>query len=358
MPEKSCTWWLSCICLQRKIWLLLTPAPMSALTYIRLFGFTAGTLLMLFWMVVILGYRRQRNFERVLFFLCLSLFLFYAGSLLAINAEIYYVVPPFSLQIFSTALVAAGLCFLPPLVLHLHLEYAETRNLLKAARWKRVGLILAYAPVPYFALKVYALLAVSVHFNFAVPGTSLGRGYGVWLIVTLLASAVWERKFGLLAPRKAEARFHWFAFVALWVAGAMVYEVHFQNWQYSPMGPAFLETLLALTSILPLGLLVYLVQRHDFLQFGRQKNLVYAVTVTFLALLYLSLVRRVSSWLEPVLPPEASAAILLFVLVVFYEPLQRLLSSRLQKTAQEEMDRTQKALAAIQGVARLGDLEN
>jgi len=121
-----------------------------------------------------LGYRRQRNFERVLFFLCLSLFLFYAGSLLAINAEIYYVVPPFSLQIFSTALVARSV-LLAAAVLHLHLEYAETRNLLKAARWKRVGLILAYAPVPYFALKVYALLAVSVHFNFAVPGTSLGR---------------------------------------------------------------------------------------------------------------------------------------------------------------------------------------
>ena len=43
---------------------------------------------MLFWMVVILGYRRQRNFERVFFFLCLALFLFYGGSLLAINSEI------------------------------------------------------------------------------------------------------------------------------------------------------------------------------------------------------------------------------------------------------------------------------
>src|SRR5882672_2878981 len=324
---------------------------MSALTYIRLIGFTAGTLLQLFWLVVILGYRRQRNFERVLFFLCLSLFFFYAGSLLAINAEIYYAVPPPSLQIFSTALIAAGLCFLPPLVLHLHLEYAETRNLLKPRPWKRIGLTLLYAPVPYFALKVYALLASSEHFNILVPGSSLGRSYGVWLIVALLASTIWERKFGLSAPRRVEAQFHWFAFVALWFASALVFQVHFSSWQYSSKWPIVAETLLALTSILPLGLLIYLVQRHDFLQFGRQKNLVYAVTVTFLALLYLSLVRRVSTWLEPVFPPEASAAILLFVLVVFYEPLQRLLSSRLQKTAQEEMDRTQKALATIQEVA-------
>ena len=46
----------------------------------------------------------------------------------------------------------------------------------------------------------------------------------------------------------------------------------------------------------------------------------YAVSATFLALLYLSLVRRVSGWLEPELPPEASASILLFVLVIFIEP--------------------------------------
>jgi len=50
---------------------------MHFLLYVRLIGFTAGTLLQLFWMVVILGYRRQRNFERVFFFLCLALFFFY-----------------------------------------------------------------------------------------------------------------------------------------------------------------------------------------------------------------------------------------------------------------------------------------
>jgi len=47
--------------------------------------------------------------------------------------------------------------------------------------------------------------------------------------------------------------------------------------------------------------MIYLVWRHNFLQIGRQKNLVYAVSATFLALLYLSLVRRVSGWLEPML---------------------------------------------------------
>src|SRR5437667_10593773 len=102
---------------------------MGSLLYIRLIGYTAGTLLQLFWMVVILGYRRQRNFERVLFFLCLALFLFYCGSLLGLNAQIYYEVQPARLLEVAAAILLTGLCAIPPLLVHLNFEYAEARNL-------------------------------------------------------------------------------------------------------------------------------------------------------------------------------------------------------------------------------------
>jgi hypothetical protein len=99
------------------------------LLYVRLIGYTAGTLLMLFWMVVILGFRRRRNFERVFFFLCVALFCFYSGSLLALNAQIYYAAPPASLETFSQMLLVLGLWTMPGLVLHLHVEYARDRDL-------------------------------------------------------------------------------------------------------------------------------------------------------------------------------------------------------------------------------------
>src|SRR5205807_8048605 len=67
-------------------------------------------------------------------------------------------------------------------------------------------------------------------------------------------------------------------------------------------------------------------------------------------------VRRVGIWLEPLLPPEASASILLFVLVIFIEPLQRMLGRSLRETAQLEMDRVQKLMAEIQQEARQGNL--
>src|SRR5215467_8371315 len=117
MQEKSCTWELSCLMGRHRI--PCKGAQVDFLLYFRLIGFTAGTLLQLFWMVVILGFRRQRNFERVFFFLNLALFLFYSGSLLALNAKIYYATPPLALQTFALTLICLSLCILPSLLLHL-----------------------------------------------------------------------------------------------------------------------------------------------------------------------------------------------------------------------------------------------
>src|SRR5215472_18948330 len=73
---------------------------MHYVVYLRLVLLTAGTLLPFFWMIVILGHRRQRNFERIFFFLCLALVFFFGSSLLALNAQLYYTTIPASLAIF------------------------------------------------------------------------------------------------------------------------------------------------------------------------------------------------------------------------------------------------------------------
>jgi two-component system, NtrC family, sensor histidine kinase HydH len=330
---------------------------MGSLVYIRLIGFTAGTLLQLFWMVVILGYRRQRNFERVFFFLSLALFFFYSGSLLALNAQIHYVEPPAPLTAFAKTLLCAGLCFLPPLLIHLHFEYAETRGLLRRAALKRTVLIAAYVPVLYFALRAYPLVASAPGFDFLVPGNALGRGYGVWLGLAMLLSAAWEIRFTMRAPDRPQEWFHGLLAGVFVIGAAMVVQLHVLAPPISSNLADVVSTSLALLGLLPLALLIYLVQRFNFLQIGRQKNLVYAVSATFLALLYLSLVRRLSVWLEPELPPEATASILLFVLVIFFEPLQRLLSRSLRETAHREMDRVHRLMAETQQEAQRGNLK-
>jgi signal transduction histidine kinase len=124
---------------------------------------------------------------------------------------------------------------------------------------------------------------------------------------------------------------------------------------FSP-GQGASSSLLALFfALVPLGGLITQVQRFNFLQIGRQRNLIYAVFLVFLALLYLSLIRRASLVLTPFLPPEATAALLLFLPVVFLEPLQRAMKRLLRKTAQSEVDRAQRLMGPINDVARLGN---
>jgi signal transduction histidine kinase len=341
--------------------LFLRLHDMPTLLYIRLIGFTAGTLLMLFWMVVILGYRRQRNFERVFFFLCLALFLFYGGSLLALNAQIYYLQPPPLLTAFAWTILSAGLCFAPALLIHLHLEYASTRSLTpgtdgSSGRWKRLALTLCYALVVLLAIKAYRGLAFAQGFDFLLPANSFGKLFGVFMVGSLVGSAIWQFQFAAATANRNEKLFHRFVAGGLSLCGLLVLVLHVLQIPLAPRITAAATTSLAFLPIPLFAALIYAVQKYNFLQIGRQTNLMYAVSATFLALLYLSLVRRASGLLEPVLPPEATASILLFVLVIFVEPIQRLLSERIRETAEDRRDDVWRLVREIRGKAREGNL--
>jgi len=328
--------------------------------YLRLVVLTAGTLLPFFWMVVILGHRRQRNFERIFFFLCLALVLFFGASLLELNAQLYYGTVPASLAIFAWAVLCVGLWLIPSLLLHLHIEYAELRELLRRGIPKWLWLGAAYAPALLLTPWLYLAMRLRSGFDFVLPSNSLGRPFQIWLIISLGACAVLQDRFERSAPDREQKTFHKLLFASLMILTMWLPGLHFFLPRFGISmieGVGVYATIAGCIALLPLIALVRNVQRFNFLQIGRQRNLIYAVFATFLALLYLGFIRRTSQWMEPYLPPEATAAILLFLPVVFFEPLQRSLKKLLQRTAQTELDRAQRTMGPIQEVARLGNLE-
>jgi len=323
---------------------------------IQFIVFTAGTLLAFFWMVVILGHRRQRNFERILFFLCLALFFFYGGSLLAFNAQAYYAEVPQGLSRFAWLFICIGLTLIPPLLLHLQIEYAAIREVLTRSSTKVAWIVAAYAPLLYFVPHLFAIAHTAGLPDFLTPANALGFIYKVWLVASLVAAAAWQWLFAVSAPDVEQKRFHRSLVYALPIAGLGIAALHLAG-LFHTHAQFGISIFLAAVPLVPLAALVRNVQRFNFLQIGRQRNLIYAVFVTFLALLYLALVRRVSQWFDATIPPESTAAILLFLPVVFFEPLQRLLRASLRQTAVSEMDRTQRLMGPIQEMARLGSVE-
>jgi signal transduction histidine kinase len=327
---------------------------MRWLLYLRLVTLTAGTLLPFFWMVVILGHRRQRNFERIFFFLCLGLTLFFGSSLLALNAQLFYGTLPPRLLRFAWTFLSIGLWLVPPLTVHLHAEYAHLRGLIVGPREKYVWLAAAYAPAALLLPKLFMALRSGSGVDFEKPTQILGTSFRVWLLVALALGAYWQARFSRLAPDAQQRSFHRLTSVFL---GLFVLGLCGSFFVQQVPGWAHLSAILVVFALIPLGLLVGRVERFNFLQIGRQRNLIYAVFAVFIALLYLSFVRRAGQWLEPYLPPEAAAALLLFLPVVFFEPLQRLMRRLLRETAQTEVDRAQKLMGPINEIARGGDLE-
>src|SRR5246500_6057760 len=111
VQDKPCTWRLSCRQQEHRI--AGGQPRLHFYLYLRLIVLTAGTLLPFFWMVVILGHRRQRNFERIFFFLCLAIVFYFGASLLALNAQLYYSKIPAGLETFAWTMLCLGLWILP-----------------------------------------------------------------------------------------------------------------------------------------------------------------------------------------------------------------------------------------------------
>jgi signal transduction histidine kinase len=330
---------------------------MRLLLYLRFVMLTAGTLLPFFWMMVILGHRRQRNFDRVFFFLCLALTLFFGSSLLALNSQLFYDSPPSGLLRFAWAFLCLGLWFVPPLVIHLHIEYGALRGLLAPGSSKHLWLLVAYLPAAILLWNLFVAVRRPAGLDFERPSHALGVVFQFWFVAALTIAGYWERRFYQAAPDREQKSFHRVTFELLVLfAGLFLFLVVDQR-RWLAIPEASLSPLLFLIGLIPLAMLIRSVQQFNFLQIGRQRNLIYAVCGVFVALLYLSFVRRASLWLEPHLPPEATAALLLFLPMMFFEPLQRVIRQHLRQTAQSEVDRAQKLMGPINEVARLGDRE-
>lgn len=330
---------------------------MILMFYAHLIALTAGALLYLFLLALIIGHRRPRRFERILFFLILGLFLFYAGALLAANAMIHYTVAPAATEMFANALILAGLGLLPGLLVHAEIEYgaarAESRRI---ATGEKVLVVAFYLPVIYFAWRILPALVSSANLDFLWTRTSGTEIFGVWLALALAVGSGMEFSAGRRDAEGSSGRIHGVLGVTLALLAIFVLGTYGLGIPREPVAFSYAATTLLFAGLAPGAVLGYFMVRRNFLQIGMQRNLIYAVSAAFLALLYLALVRRLSGWFEPVLPPEATAAILLFLLVFTFEPLERIIGRMLYRTFQERMDRTNKLVAELQDDAQCGDL--
>ncbi|MFZ1974890.1 MAG: ATP-binding protein [Candidatus Acidiferrales bacterium] len=326
--------------------------------YEQLVGFTAGTLAYLFLLALILGHRRPRLFERLLFFVCLALFLIYSGGLLADNANIEYGMRhPRLTYYFYMALTDLGMFLLPPLVWHTHVAYRRqvrkaSSNVLDAAMtW-----VLYLVP----AVELGAGIVIA---NGEIPGIRIPLFPFFYQcgVAALPAIAGMDFVLELRELRSSTDRVERRMFQCLFaISGALAILLALQYWfpHVLPGDVNFVFFAIIAVGILPGAVLAYFFARHNVLEFGAQRNLMYALPVTLLGVLYLAFVRRVGGWLQPVVPPEATAAVMIFVLIVLFEPLERVIGPMLHRQFQSRMGGVQRLSVELQQEARQGNVSH
>jgi signal transduction histidine kinase len=324
------------------------------LFYIRLISLTAGTLVYLFLLALILGHRRPRFLERLLFFLMLSLFLIYAGALLEMNARIEYGLPPNVTLVFAQSLIVLGSLFLLPLIWHSFSKYYEQVRQGCASPFDRLIIWFFYL-LPL--VMVNAMIVFGHEPNSPLTLAEVARFLAENVSGELALCAGSAGFLGFAAMRSAgnateRELFRWI-FLSSCVLTAIL-TIQSLPWKFDELNSDALLTAATAAGVFPGAVLLYFAVRRNFLEYGAQRNLMYALPVTFLALLYLALVRRVSGWLEPVLPPEATASVLLFVLIFLFEPLERAIGPVLHRQLSERMDRVQRLTSQLQQEARQG----
>jgi signal transduction histidine kinase len=331
------------------------------LFFIRLIVLTAGTLVYLFLLALIVGHRKPRLFERMLFFVCLAAFLIYAGNLLEINSFIQYGSPPLSTQFFYTTLVNVGIILLPGLLVAAQLAYLRSvRGRRSAAyEWVLIALLVFFAPLVWVLWTGHnGVLSTGggAWLGFQTTAFRLALKIETWVTIPAIAIAGGMQLWTARTTREPNQRNFFGALFGLSCVSVVALGLLFIFARRSPDFAEGVNAALILLGALPGLLLLYYAIRRNFLEYGAQRNLVYALPATLLALLYLALVRRVGQWLEPVVPPEATASVLLFVLLFLFEPLERVIGPFLHERFQQHLSGVQKLTLELHGVAREGNV--
>jgi signal transduction histidine kinase len=323
----------------------------------KLIVYTFGSLIYLFLMVLILGQRRMRGFEWLLFWLMAGLFMWNSGNLLSLNLGLHYGVAANPMTALSRLIPFAGLLLSLSLLVPVHVEYASRfERTPNAARWLAYVFFLPLLATPWAVARLVGHLELDALFVLR----PFVRPLVIWAVAALACAALLNFRVVRSAPAPRFKELHsGLGVIELFLAGGLAGEFLFGPLPVLNMGGYFSTTLM-LAVVVPGGWVGYSIFRENFMGLRVQRNLGYTIVAVFALLIYLDLIRRVSSYLEwrGIVPAVVTESLMIFILVVLFEPAKKLVDRRLRAAFASEFERVQKLSGEVQECAKQsGDVE-
>ena len=330
----------------------------------KLITYSFGALIHLFLMVLILGHRGLRRFEWLVFALMAALFMWNSGNLLALNFALAYGVAPAMYSGFARLIPFLGAMLSVPLLVHVQCEYAfplpQGGGRVRLVRFpKRLLIGLFYAPLiaaPWLVGRLLGRLQVEA----LVSLQPFTRPLVVWVALALLLAAALNLRLCQVAGDPRLVRFHGGLAALLALLGVGLAWTYLAHPLPSVGLGGYSVAFLMLVAVAPGGLVGYSIFRYNFLDLRVQRNLIYSLIAIFALLIYLNFIRRLSENLEErhILPAAVTEGVMIFILVVLFEPVKKGINRVLVRAFASEFERVQKLSAEIQDFAkRSGELE-
>jgi len=336
---------------------------LTPLVAAKLIVYSFGALIHLFLMVLILGQRRMRRFEWLLFALVSALFMWNSGNLLALNVTLVYGIGSANLTPFFRLIPFLGAILSVPLLVHVHLEYAlplpRGAGRIHLARALKGPLIaLFYLPLiglPWLVarllgrLRAEPLLALEPYTRLVI----------VWLALALAVAALVNVQLWQVAEDDRLKAFHGrLGGIEAVLAGGFCWTYLVRALPSMGLGGYGATCLMAL-AVVPGALVAYSIFRYNLFDLRVQRNLMYSIAAIFALLIYLNFIRRLSGFLEErsILPSAVTEGLMIFLLVILLEPVKKWMNGVLERAFASEFGRVRELAAEIQEFAnRSGDV--
>lgn len=329
----------------------------SSLVVFKSIVYTFGGLVHLFLMVLIVGQRRLRRFEWLLFALIAALFMWNSGNLLSLNVGLNFGIGANVLSRASRLIPFLGLISIPPLLVHVQEEYAaHFRPLTLPLRIVKVVFYIPLTALPWILAMLLGRLDVDPVFAIR----PLIRPIVAWMVGALLVSSAFSLDSLRRVLPQPIKRFHSvLSALQLSLSAGLTWVYLLQPLPAAGLGGTF-PAILMLVAVLAGVWVGYSILRYQFLDLRVQRNLVYSLVAIFALLIYLDGIRRLGAILEEhgIFPAVATESVMIFILVVLLEPIKKRINRVLHTAFVSEFERVQRLADEIQHFAmRSGDMD-
>jgi signal transduction histidine kinase len=185
----------------------------------------------------------------------------------------------------------------------------------------------------------------------------------IWLVAALVAATALSAR---LVRRRAESdvglrRLHvWLLGLEGTLALGFAWAYLLRPLPQQALG-GYAVTSLMLIAVAPGGFVAFSIFRYNLLDLRVQRNVLYSVAAIFGLLLYINFMRRMGGLLEAhgILPSAVTEAVMIFLLVIFLEPVKKLINRLLHEAFVSEFEKVQKLATEIQDFAKQsGDINS